>query len=107
MTTVSPARTDPFGIPLSRAKGRSIVQSTARINVWEGSIRSGKTVASLIRWLKFIAEAPERGELVMIGNVNRAGYRRADLEAAVPPELLLAARSTDPVDPNPTTGPAT
>ncbi|WP_371538401.1 PBSX family phage terminase large subunit [Streptomyces sp. NBC_00466] len=74
MTIASPARTDPFGIPLSPKQGCSIVQSTARINVWEGSIRSGKTVASLIRWLKFIAEAPERGELVMIGKTIRSVF---------------------------------
>ncbi|WP_225846974.1 FtsK/SpoIIIE domain-containing protein [Streptomyces sp. HPF1205] len=47
------------------------------------------------------------GKQVKIGNVNRAGYRRADLEAAVPPELLLAARSTGPVDPPPATSPTT
>lgn len=44
------------------------------------------------------------GKQVKIGNVNRAGYRRADLEAAVPDELLLAART---VDPAPATQPAT
>ncbi|BBA99265.1 putative cell divisionFtsK/SpoIIIE [Actinacidiphila reveromycinica] len=44
------------------------------------------------------------GKQVKIGNVNRAGYRRADLEAAVPPELLLAARQ---VDPAPATHPTT
>ncbi len=44
---------------------------------------------------------------VKIDGVNRAGYRRADLEAAVPAELLLAARQTGPVDPAPATTPAT
>lgn len=47
------------------------------------------------------------GKQVKIGSVNRAGYRRADLEAAVPPELLLAARPAAPVDPAPATGPTT
>ncbi|MBZ6260686.1 hypothetical protein KVH22_34805 [Streptomyces olivaceus] len=74
MSIASPATTDPFGIPLSAKQGRSIVQSTARINVWEGSIRSGKTVASLIRWLQYIAAAPERGELVMIGKTIRSVF---------------------------------
>ena len=41
---------------------------------------------------------------VKVAGVNRAGYRRADLEAAVPAELLLAARR---VDPTPSTEPAT
>jgi len=51
---------------------------------------------------------------VKINGNNRAGYRRADLEAAVPAELLLAARSTDPapapaapVEGVPATAPAT
>jgi S-DNA-T family DNA segregation ATPase FtsK/SpoIIIE len=45
------------------------------------------------------AGVERRGKQVKIGNVNRAGYRRADLEAAVPEELLLAARRVEGVDP--------
>ena len=41
---------------------------------------------------------------VKVSGVNRAGYRRADLEATVPAELLLAARR---VEATPTTNPAT
>lgn len=47
---------------------------------------------------------------VKVGGKNLAGYRRADLEAAVPAELLLAARrveatpSTDPATDTPTEG---
>lgn len=47
------------------------------------------------------AGVERRGKQVKIGNVNRAGYRRADLEAAVPEELLLAARKVEGVDPQP------
>ncbi|MBQ0969211.1 PBSX family phage terminase large subunit [Streptomyces sp. RK23] len=74
MTIATRARGNPLSLPLSPMQGRSIVQSTARINVWEGSIRSGKTVASLIRWLQFIASAPEDGELVMIGKTIRSVF---------------------------------
>lgn len=48
---------------------------------------------------------------VKVGGKNLAGYRRADLEAAVPAELLLAARrveaapSTDPATDTPVEGP--
>lgn len=49
---------------------RSIVEAQQRINVWEGSIRSGKTIASLIRWLQFVANPPRDGELVMIGKTR-------------------------------------
>jgi S-DNA-T family DNA segregation ATPase FtsK/SpoIIIE len=41
---------------------------------------------------------------VKVDGKNLAGWRRADLEAAVPAELLLAARRVDPV---PSTDPAT
>jgi S-DNA-T family DNA segregation ATPase FtsK/SpoIIIE len=47
------------------------------------------------------AGVERKGKQVKIGNVNRAGYRRADLEAAVPEELLLAARKVEGVDPQP------
>ncbi|MFF9117277.1 FtsK/SpoIIIE domain-containing protein [Streptomyces massasporeus] len=41
---------------------------------------------------------------VKVNGKNLAGYRRSDLEAAVPAELLLAARRVEPI---PTTDPAT
>ncbi|WP_018135435.1 PBSX family phage terminase large subunit [Acaricomes phytoseiuli] len=49
--------------------------STARVNVLEGSIRSGKTIASLLRWLIYIARAPLGGELVMVGRTRDAVWR--------------------------------
>lgn len=53
-------------VALSAAQGRSIVQSTGAVNGWEGSIRSGKTIASLIRWASFTPAAPA-GHLAMLG----------------------------------------
>ncbi|HEX3781691.1 MAG TPA: PBSX family phage terminase large subunit [Pseudonocardiaceae bacterium] len=50
---------------LSPKQEQSIGQSLARINVWEGSVRSGKTIASLLRWLMYVARAPRGGELVV------------------------------------------
>ena len=38
----------------------------ARIAVWEGAVRSGKTIVSLLAWAEFIATAPE-GPLLMAG----------------------------------------
>ncbi len=46
---------------------RSIATSNRRINIWHGAVRSGKTVSSQIRWLKFIKEAPRKGHLLMVG----------------------------------------
>ena len=48
----------------------SIRDSTARINLWHGSVRSGKTISSIVRWLTFIRSAPP-GALVMIGKTER------------------------------------
>lgn len=52
---------------LSPAQERSIAHSRARINVWDGSVRSGKTIASLLRWLMYVASAPTGGALVVSG----------------------------------------
>lgn len=45
----------------------SIGRSDARMNIWHGAVRSGKTVSSQVRWLKFIREAPKQGHLLMVG----------------------------------------
>lgn len=50
-------------------------QSSKRVNFTEGSIRSGKTIVTLVRWLVFIATAPYGGELVMIGRTRDAVWR--------------------------------
>lgn len=54
----------------SRRQRQSIARSTARVNLWTGSIRSGKTVASLFRFMLFVAHAPWGGELVVIGRTR-------------------------------------
>ncbi|RKL63029.1 PBSX family phage terminase large subunit [Thermoanaerobacteraceae bacterium SP2] len=48
----------------------SILQSTARLNIWEGSVRSGKTIASIVRWLEYIKTGPP-GDLLMVGKTER------------------------------------
>lgn len=56
----------------SRKQRQSIVQSRARVNLWTGSIRSGKTVASLFRFLLYVAHAPRGGEIVVIGRTRES-----------------------------------
>ena len=65
--------TTPAASPLtlSPKQERSIAESTARLNIWSGAIRSGKTIASLLRWLVYIAQAPRGGSLVIVGKTNR------------------------------------
>ena len=53
-------------VQLSPAQHASILESTAAVNGWEGSIRSGKTIASLIRWAEYCWTAPA-GHLAILG----------------------------------------
>ncbi|MBO8169334.1 MAG: PBSX family phage terminase large subunit [Thermoanaerobacteraceae bacterium] len=48
----------------------SIEQSDARLNIWEGSVRSGKTISSIVRWLEYIKTGPP-GDLLMVGKTER------------------------------------
>lgn len=55
-------------LPLSPKQIRSIVESeSARISIWEGAVRSGKTVSSLIGFLAAVATAPPTGLIVITG----------------------------------------
>ncbi|MFC3980186.1 PBSX family phage terminase large subunit [Streptosporangium jomthongense] len=62
---------------LSPKQIRSVVEAEARINLWEGSVRSGKTIASLLKWLMFVANPPRGGELVMVGRTRDSIFRNA------------------------------
>jgi PBSX family phage terminase large subunit len=50
---------------------KSIVGSNSRINIWDGSVRAGKTIASIWRWLKFVKQVPPNYPLLMTGKTNR------------------------------------
>ncbi|MBM0275336.1 PBSX family phage terminase large subunit [Micromonospora tarensis] len=54
---------------------RSLVESTARLNIWQGSVRSGKTVASLLRLLIAIANAPTSGRVLLFGKTRESVHR--------------------------------
>ena len=58
-------------LELSKKQAISIIESEAPINIWHGAVRSGKTVGSILRWIKYVATAPE-GQLVMCGRTERA-----------------------------------
>lgn len=45
----------------------SVLDSTARINVWHGAIRSGKTFASILAFLLAVVTAPSSGLIVIVG----------------------------------------
>ena len=50
---------------LSSKQVLSFTESTAKINIWEGAVRSGKTYISLMRWLKELMDGDD-GEYCMI-----------------------------------------
>lgn len=52
----------------------SIHESTRRLNIWVGAIRSGKTYASIWRFVKFLRNGPP-GDVMIVG-VNRTTIQR-------------------------------
>lgn len=56
---------------LAPVQEESVRLARARINVWDGAVRSGKTHASLIRWLRYLAVDGPPGNVLMIGKTER------------------------------------
>jgi PBSX family phage terminase large subunit len=54
-------------LPLSRKQLTSIGRATARINLWHGSVRSGKTIASLLAFVIAVATAGPSGLIIICG----------------------------------------
>ncbi|MER7464060.1 PBSX family phage terminase large subunit [Streptomyces sp. NPDC097981] len=54
-------------LPLSAKQVDSIRGATRRINLWHGSVRSGKTIASLVCFLLMVRRAPASGLIVICG----------------------------------------
>ncbi|MGW7198468.1 PBSX family phage terminase large subunit [Streptomyces chryseus] len=49
---------------------RSTQLATARGNLWEGAVRSSKTISSIMVWLRYIRTGPP-GALLMVGKTER------------------------------------
>ncbi|TYB50247.1 PBSX family phage terminase large subunit [Nonomuraea sp. PA05] len=56
--------------PLVGKQRLSVELATARLNIWDGSVRSSKSISSLFKWMKFVREAPA-GPLLMVGKTER------------------------------------
>ena len=52
----------------------SIANCNSRINVWEGAVRSSKTICSLVAWIDYVAKAPP-GDLLIFGKTERTVKR--------------------------------
>lgn len=55
---------------LSEKQYLSIQEAEARLNIWQGAVRSGKSFASLYRFLHFIRRGAE-GPLIIVGRTTR------------------------------------
>src|SRR5262245_56105825 len=62
-------------LPLSDKQLDSIRQATARINIWHGSVRSGKTIASLLCFLLAVRRAQASGLIVIVGRALQPDER--------------------------------
>lgn len=62
--------------PLQGKALRAYRLAQAPICIWEGSVRTGKTVGSLLRWAEFVRHAPS-GPLLMVGKTERTARRNA------------------------------
>lgn len=60
--------------PFSKTALKSIHNSDKFINIYEGAVRSSKTVSSTIAWINFLRESPHR-EFLMTGNTIDTLYR--------------------------------
>jgi PBSX family phage terminase large subunit len=56
--------------PLVGKQRQSVELATARLNIWDGSVRSSKTISSLLKWTRFVRTAPA-GPLLMTGKTER------------------------------------
>lgn len=64
-----------FSSILSQKQADSFLRSTKRLNIWEGSVRSGKTIASIYKWIYFVSQLAPHGELIMTGKTQGSLYR--------------------------------
>ncbi|HEY1176735.1 MAG TPA: PBSX family phage terminase large subunit [Phytomonospora sp.] len=49
---------------------QSVQLATTRTNVWEGAVRSSKTISSIMKWLRYTRTGPQ-GALLMVGKTER------------------------------------
>lgn len=64
-----------MSVALSPKQLSSVRDSSCSVNIWDGAIRSGKTIGSLLRWLGFVAAAPSGGVLVVVARTRDSAFR--------------------------------
>ena len=69
---------------------KASLKADARVNVWEGSVRSGKTVTSLAAFMAFLLTAPQ-GKPLLIGKTERTLIYHRHFRVVTP--VLMARRA--------------
>jgi PBSX family phage terminase large subunit len=90
--------------PLRAKQLQAVRLATARGNLWEGAVRSSKTVSSIMVWLKYIRTGPP-GPLLMVGKTERTlkrnvidpiidmvGVKRCDYRAGAGEVIIFGRR---------------
>jgi PBSX family phage terminase large subunit len=67
---------DDFDLPISPKQRKSYLEATARINIWCGAVRSGKTFSSILRFIKILKETRNSDGDVMIIGVSRTSIQQ-------------------------------
>lgn len=80
----SPVNPGEMELPLSIQQHRSIRESDGNVNIWEGAVRSGKTIASLFRWLFYVVNNHTQGELVVVSRTRASAARNVFATLADP-----------------------
>ena len=79
---------------LSPKQAQSVRDATRRVNVWDGSIRSGKTIATIIALYKAIAQSQNTGQVLICGRSLDSVYRNVFEPVYTVPELAALAQVT-------------
>jgi len=64
---------DAMPATLAPKQASSVIEATrtsGKVSLWEGAVRSGKTIGSLLAFLILVATASRRGEVVVIGRTR-------------------------------------
>lgn len=82
--------------PLSPRQLDFIENSTAKVNIADGPVRSGKTISCLVRWIEYVKTAPPGGDLMLIGKTRDTLYRNvvSILERMLGPQRCRYNRGT-------------
>lgn len=80
--------------PFSRKQLDVICSADAFINILEGSVRSGKTIASIVAWIDFVRNSPHR-VFLMTGGTSDTLYRNVieDIEKILGPRRARYVKS--------------